>query len=546
LSNPVLHLDPNKLNDIEALRSALIQAFNFIDTIYNENQELKRQNQELKDEINRLKGEKGKPDIKPNSGKSSDISSEKRTGQQEQWKKSPKKDIIKIDNIEHCLIDKTTLPADAVFKGYETVIGQDIIFRRNNTEYRIEIWYSPSQNRTYRSNFPTSYTGYFGSSLKTFCITMHYALDVTRKPLLSFLRSIGIEMSDGSLQNILTEKSETWLAEKNDLLKAGLRGLYLQTDSTSSRVHGKNQRTHVFVSEFFAVFSTQSGKSRLDILNALQGQPENGIFLQYNQIATEFFEHYRISPKDCRDIEKIFIQQSIIGIKEFDQIASEVLPVLKKKTTTYKWVVESLAFGYYFEQTDYPAPNILITDDAKEYILLTIYRMLCWIHDARYYNKLTPFIDSHRKELEKFKDRYWGFYELLKKYKQNPSEESKRAIETTFDEIFVPITPYFDLNKEIQRTLSNKEQLLTVLDFPFIPLHNNESELAARKKARIRDIHFHTMTELGTKLQDAFVSIIQTSLKLGVNAYQYIQNRIEDHSEFYLPDLVLERINQKK
>jgi len=34
--------------------------------------------------------------------------------------------------------------------------------------------------------------------------------------------------------------------------------------------------------------------------------------------------------------------------------------------------VESLAFGYYFEQTEYPAPNVLVSDDAKEYIIVII------------------------------------------------------------------------------------------------------------------------------------------------------------------------------
>ena len=544
--NNLFQIDVNKIHDINEARNVITELLNMIESLTREVREQQREIQRLRDEVNRLKGEKGKPDILPSTDKSHDISSQKHTGQQKQWKKKPKKEIIKIDNTEHCPIDKTILPDDAQFKGYETVIGQDIIFKRNNTEYRIEIWYSPSQNKTYRSNLPASYNGYFGNSLKTFCITMHYALDVTRNTLITFLGSIGIEMSAGSLQNILTENSGTWMAEKNDLLKAGLHGPYLQTDSTGTKVHGQNQRTHVFVSEFFAVFSTQTGKSRLDILGALQGQPENGVFLQFNQIAIEFFDHYKISPIDRQAVEHIFMQQSIIGIKEFDLVAAEKLPALKKKTTTYKWVVESLAFGYYFEQTEYLAPSVLVTDDAKEYILLAIYRMLCWIHDARYYNKLTPLIDSHRKELEKFKDRYWGFYELLKQYKQSPSDEFKRDIENKFDEIFTPNTPYFDLNKEIQRTLSNKGQLLTVLDFPFIPLHNNASELAARRQVRKRDIHLHTMTSLGTKIQDAFMSIIHTSFQLGIDAYQYIQNRIEGRSEFYLPDLVLERIRSKQ
>ncbi len=542
MKDPVLHINPNELNDIASLRAGLVQALNFIETLIQQVQQLQKQNQELRDEINRIKGEKGKPNILPNSKKSVDISSQTRSEEKKDWLKKSKKAIIPIDQKINCPIARETLPADARFKGYETVIGQDIIFKRNNTEYRVEVWYSPSQHKTYRSALPPSYTGYFGNNLKAFCISMHYTMDVTRNKLLAFVRGMGIEISDGSMQNMLTENSDLWLAEKNDLLKAGLEGPYLQTDSTSAREHGQNRRTHVFVSEFFGVFSTQPGKSRLDILSALQGQPEQGIMLQCNQLALEFFDHYHISPKYSQDIQKLFIQQPVIGIDEFHSMADEKLPVLKKKTNTYKWVIEALAFGYYFEQTEYPAPNVLVSDDAREYFLLALYRMLCWIHDARFYNKLTPFVENHRIELEKFMNRYWDFYGLLKQYKQNPTPEFKLQIERKFDETFVPNTTYFGLNKEIERTLSNKKQLLTVLDFSFIPLHNNASELAVRRQVRKRDICLHTMTSLGTKLQDAFLSIIHTSSLLGVDAYQYILSRINGDVEFYLPELVRERI----
>jgi hypothetical protein len=545
LNQSVFEINPNELNDIDSLRGSLNQALNFINTIYHQNQELIKQNQELKDEINRLKGEKGKPKILPKTRQTSYISSEKHTKEKKKWEKQSKKDIIKIDNRIHCSIEKDKLPPDAIYKGTRKVISQDIIFKRNNTEYTVEIWYSPSQKKTYHSSLPDTYTGYFGNSLKAFCITMHYAMDTTRNKLLSLLGSMGIEISDGSLQNILTENSETWLTEKNDLLKAGMHGPYLQTDSTGARVKGQNHNTHVFVSEFFSVFSTLPGKSRLNILSALQGQPEGGILLKHNQIAVSFLEHYKIPPVYRMEIEQIFKQKDIFSIQEFDLMTSEMLQKLKRRTTFYKWVVESLAFGYFFEQTDYPAPDVLISDDAKEYELLAISRMLCWIHDARYYNKLTPYIDCHRKELEDFKQRYWDFYKLLKQYKQNPSVEFKSVIEIKFDRIFTPNTSYFDLNKQIQRTSSNKKFLLTVLDFPFVPLHNNASELAARRQVRKRDICLHTMTELGTKLQDAFMSIIHTSFLLGTDAFQYILNKLNDCPEFYLPDLVIDRIKSR-
>ena len=542
MKDPVLYINPNELNDIASLRSGLIQALNLIDMLLQQNQLLVKQNQELRDEINRLKGEKGKPNILANSKKSFDISSHSRNEEKKDWRKKSKKAIIPIDQKIDCPIARETLPADARFKGYETVIGQDIIFKRNNTEYRVEVWYSPSQNKTYRSALPPSYAGYFGNNLKTLCINMHYSMDVTRNKLLAFLRGMGIEISDGSMQNILTENSHLWLTEKNDLLKAGLEGPYLQTDSTSCREHGQNRRTHVFVSEFFGVFSTQPGKSRLDILSALQGQPENGLKLCCNQWTHEFFDHYHISPKYRQSVQQIFIKQPIIGIDEFHSLAEKKLGNLKKKTNTYKWVVEALALGYYFEQTEYPATNVLVSDDAREYFLLALDRMLCWIHDARFYNKLTPFVENHRQELEKFMNRYWDFYGLLKQYKQNPTPEFKLQIECKFDETFVPNTSYFGLNKEIERTRSNKKQLLTVLNYSFIPLHNNASELAARRQVRKRDICLHTMTGLGTKLQDAFLSIIHTSFLLGVDAYQYILGRINGNAEFYLPDLVRQRI----
>lgn len=544
MESPVLHIKPDELNDIASLRTALLQALDLIETMSRQINELRKANQELRDENNRLKGEQGKPVILPNT--KPDISSQKHIQEHKPWNKRSKKGIIQIDSQVICPVDKETLPVDVEFKGYDTVIGQDIIFRRNNTQYKVEIWYSPSQHKTYRGELPEPYTGYFGSTLKSFCLMMNYGLDITRNKLLGFIHSIGIEMSVGSLENILTLDTGHWLQEKNDLLKAGLQGPYLQTDPTSARVHGKNHRVHVFISEFMGVFSTMPGKSRLDILCALEGQPEEGILLQCNSIAHKFFEHYTIAPDYCGQVEALFAGKQNMKINEFEALATTQLTKLKSKTTTYKWVIESLAFGYYFEQTAYPPPEVLVSDDAREYAMLAPGRMLCWVHDARFYNKLTPVIDCHRIEVEKFQARYWEFYGLLKQYKQNPSQQFRHVIEDTFDDIFTPNTSYFDLNQQIERTKSNKKFLLTVLDHPEIPLHNNASELGARRQVRKRDISLHTMTKLGTKLQDAFLSIIHTSSLLGVNAFQYILDRINNCSPYYLPDLVLDRIKSQQ
>jgi hypothetical protein len=68
---------------------------------------------------------------------------------------------------------------------------------------------------------------------------------------------------------------------------------------------------------------------------------------------------------------------------------------------------------------------------------------------------------------------------------------------------------------------------LLVLKHPYIPLHNNEAELAARKEVRYRDISFQTRSKKGTQAKDTFFTIIQTCYKLGVNAYEYILDRMK-------------------
>ena len=81
-----------------------------------------------------------------------------------------------------------------------------------------------------------------------------------------------------------------------------------------------------------------------------------------------------------------------------------------------------------------------------------------------------------------------------------------------------------------------------VLEHPELPLHNNASELAARRQARARDISLHTMSEAGTKVKDAFMTVSQTAKKLGVRTYEYIQDRVSGEFKMTsLADLILEK-----
>jgi len=88
-----------------------------------------------------------------------------------------------------------------------------------------------------------------------------------------------------------------------------------------------------------------------------------------------------------------------------------------------------------------------------------------------------------------------------------------------------PLVKGIALNLAIERTKANKAELMRVLDFPALPLHNNAAELAARRVVRKRDICLHTCSDWGTQLRDAFMSIIETAIKLGISAFDFIHDR---------------------
>lgn len=84
-----------------------------------------------------------------------------------------------------------------------------------------------------------------------------------------------------------------------------------------------------------------------------------------------------------------------------------------------------------------------------------------------------------------------------------------------------------------------KNKLLVVLKHPYIPLHNNESELAARKEVQYRDISFQTRNQRGTLANDVFFTIIQTCKKMGINPYAYILDEITRKQQMIpLPQLM--------
>ena len=198
-------------------------------------------------------------------------------------------------------------------------------------------------------------------------------------------------------------------------------------------------------------------------------------------------------------------------------------------------LTEACAIAHYQQQTEFPIIDKLLADDAPQFKRLTQWLGLCWVHDGRHYKKLKPIVPIYQSALTDFRGRYWAYYTQLLKFKREPTLEKKLSLAIEFTELFSTTTGYEDLDDRIAKTLAKNIELLLVLDFPQLPLHNNESELAARVQARVRDVSYQTRSDAGTKIKDAFMSVNQTAKKVGMSFYNYVNDRVT--GRYLLPSL---------
>jgi len=515
-----------------SLRHVLTLLFNKLEELSIENQALKIENQNLRNEVSRLKGEQGKPDIRPQTS-SKDFSSEQE--RKDPLKKKPKKSKAKnhkitINRTHRCLVDKSKLPADAVFKGLACVIVQDLTITPDNIEFEKEIYYSPSLKKTYTGKVPAGYEGEFGPGIKAYILNSYHNSKMSHSVIVEALRTYGIEIAASTVSLILTDNQEAFHQEKQDIVKAGLASfLPQQMDDTSGRFKGKNWFVHILCNRLYTAFFSRPNKARLTILEILAG---NNLSFKFNETAYALMEQMKLPAKAIQMLKGRKLEGKLTP-QEVDGILAEMYPNPEKNDKNRKTILEASGIAAYQESPD--AVKILLVDDAPQFKGVTELLALCWIHEGRHYKKLTPYLYLHQQEVDNFLDKFWEYYKKLLAYKASPDAKQAKALSDEFDVLFAIQTGYDALDKRIAMTKAKKEYLLLVLKHPKIPLHNNTSELAARCQARKRDSSFHTMSHKGTEAKDTFMTIVETAKKQGVNVYTYLYDRIT--KKYTMPSL---------
>ena len=475
--------------------------------------------QELRDEIARLKGDKPRPKIKPSVLEKGPGDRGKTGVGAKRPGSAKRKKNDKLEIHERRIVRADNVPAGSRFKGYEQFTVQGLLVEPHNTLYLRERWITPS-GRQIMAPLPDEIgtLGHFAPSLHSFILYQYHHCHVTQPLILEQLREMGGDISAGQVNRIITEGKGRFHAEKEEILRVGLKvSGHVNVDDTGARHKGKNGYCTHIGNEMFAWFESTASKSRINFFEILRAGNTDYVL----NAAALVYMHAQKLPQAC--LEKLIATGRAI----FEN-AAEWKAFLQSSGFTDKRHVRiatgGTLLGSILEHGSTNPDLVVVSDDAGQFDFLL--HGLCWIHSERSINKLVGFNGEQRRALERIRKQIWDFYGQLKSYKQSPDQLTKGKLDKRFDEIFSTRTSYARLNQTLGRIRKNKSELLLVLERPDIPLHNNTSETDIREYVKKRHISGSTRSDLGRRCRDTFASLKKTCRKLAVGFWAYLNDRL--------------------
>ncbi len=475
---------------------------------------LRAENAALRQEIARLKGLKGPPSIKPSGmDKATDAASAggKRRG------RGGKLSRLTIDEER---IVKVDVPAGSRFKGYQDYVVQDLILRPHVVRYRRQRWLTPD-GRMVVAPLPAGIAGHFGPELRRFVLAQYHRGQVTVPRLVGLLRDIGVDISKRQVVRLLNGDKEAFLLEARGVLRAGLEtARWVTVDDTGARHKAMNGVCTQLGNDHFAWFATTGSKSRLNFVGLLRAGHGDYVV---NEAALAYMGGRHLSGPVIALLaeheSKRFADQAAwtahledLGITEL-----KVLPDPVKIATEGALWGSVAGHGFLNDA-------VIVSDDAGQFNVGR--HALCWVHAERLIHKLVGFNQRQRQAIERIRARVWRFYKALKAYCRDPTPRRKAALDKRFDRLFSTRTGFATLDRLLMRLRANKNELLLALERPDIPLHTNGSENDIRCQVTKRKVSGGTRSDAGRDARDAFLGLMKTCDKLGVNFWDYLGCRL--------------------
>jgi hypothetical protein len=490
---------------------------------------------ELREEIARLKRLKGRPNIKPNV-KPSGMDKGTAPAKPGKDKKRPARGkVTPRVKIEDEVI-RVEIPPGSIFKGHEPFLVQDLVISAKATCYLRERWVTPD-GRTILAPLPQGIDGHFGPELRRFVLVQYHQGQSTMPRLLALLRSVGVSISKRQLVRLLNENHEAFLAEAQDVLRAGLEtSPWVSVDDTGARHAGKNGFCTQIGNEWFTWFRTRSSKSRLNFLDLLRAGHTDYVL---NDAAYAYMREHGLP------VASIALLAAGAQTRFADQAAwlahleNLGLTALKVTPDPVQIATEAALWGS-VQAHEFLCDAVILSDDAGQFNVGR--HALCWVHAERLVHKLDTFNDQHRDAqarvrslrrltallgISPLRGLIWDFYADLKAYQLKPGKRRARALRSRFDRIFLGRTGFVTLDRLLRRLHANKTELLMVLERPETPLHTNGSENDIRCHVTRRKISAGTRSEVGRDCRDAFLSLGKTCDKLGIALWDYLGSRLK-------------------
>jgi Transposase IS66 family len=530
-------IDPAAIADPVA-RALIVRLLNVVDQQATQLRTALADNQRLRDENARLQGEQGRPHVNPQARPPAPaLSSERERRTPKPRQPRSKQAHLTVTREELCRLDRTTLPPDAQFKGYEVVLVQELRIACETIRFRKEKFYSPSRGQTFLAPLPAGYHGQFGPDLHSFLLSQYFAANVSEAKLAQLLGYLGVQISQGEISHLLTAAVAPFHAESSAVLAAGLAGsAYQHLDETPTRLNGQNYACHVVATPAYTAYRTTAGKDRLSVLRALTDQQPLGYLL--NAAVRTALTAQGLAAKWARRLAE-WPEGQVWSEAELTARLAEWggLPPGQAKLLR-----EGLALEAYHAQSTWRPVEVLIVDDAPQWRQVSRAIGLCWVHEGRHYKKLVPAVGYLGRIQARFVGRFWRYYDQLREYQAAPDAARARWLRAKFRRLFSTVTAYGALNEVIARTKGKEADLLRVLEYPGIPLHNNAAELGARVRVRKRDVSFGPRTPAGLAAWDTFMTLVETTRKVGVNFHAYVRDRLWQRAEIPpLADLVTQK-----
>jgi len=424
------------------------------------------------------------------------------------------------------------VPTGSVFKGYKKYVVQDLSIRVETTEYRLERWQTPD-GKYIAAAVPTEIDGeHFGPGLKRYILFQHHSSRVPQNKIHEELREMGINISTGQIDKILSDAVSQFRQEKEDILDVGLRNTQcVQADDTGARHAGQNGFCLVIRNDLFSYYASTQSKSRINFLKVLQGKNSDFVI---NEATTEYCVNHKFKGKllgHVRNNENKIFQNE----EEWQAfLTSYAMTDAQQKALTEGALLGSLLHH------GIPQDIALVSDDAGQFNLFV--HALCWAHAFRNIQKVVTADDQTCAEVENILQLMHQYYTELKKYQTTPSPENRARLWSEFDTITATQASNPALKKALAKLACNKDELLRVLDYPYIPLTNNGSERDIRAYVIKRKISGGTRSSVGREGRDTFTSLCSTCRKLGISFWEYLDDRIRKTGRFsYLPEIIRSR-----